>query len=267
VKIALIQICSGLDPKENIAKIRGFLDQAVKENVEAVFLPEVFYSMSDGTGPTPYLVEEDNEHFKEIEKLPKDYGVYILGGTAATLVDGKVFNRAYNFDPEGNLINLYDKINLFSCDLSDHESKQVLDEADMYVSGNKLEIFDLKEFKVGMTVCYDLRFPEMFRKLSFEGANVFSVSSAFTVPTGRAHWETLLKARAIENQAYVVATDQWGDHNKNIKTWGHSMVVNPWGEVIANAGEGEKIIYAELDINLVHKYRKRIPVLRDPTKL
>ena len=118
-----------------------------------------------------------------------------------------------------------------------------------------------------MTICYDLRFPELFRKLSFMGANVFSVSSAFTVPTGKAHWETLLKARAIENQAYVVATDQWGDHNKNIKTWGHSMVVNPWGEVIANAESGEKVIYADLDINMINKFRKRIKVLRDPSKI
>lgn len=265
MKIALIQICSVLDPEVNLQKIRGFMAEAVKEGAKAVFLPEVFYSMSDGTGPTPYLVDEGNEHFEKIANLARDFKVYLLGGTAATNLNGKVVNRAYNFDPTGKLINQYDKINLFACDLSDDESKTVLDEAQVYTPGNKIELFDFEEFKLGMTICYDLRFPELFRKLSFMGANVFSVSSAFTIPTGKAHWETLLRARAIENQAYVVATDQWGDHNKNIKTWGHSMVINPWGEVIANAESGEKVIYADLDISMVDKFRKRIKVLRDPS--
>jgi deaminated glutathione amidase len=264
MKIAAIQICSTLHPKENLKKIKTFIEEAKTNDVEVIFLPEVFYSMSDGTGPTPYLIEGENEHYRNIQKLATDHGVYILGGSVAVKENDQILNRSYNFAPNGDLIGTYDKINLFVCDLSNHKSKQVLDEASVYTPGSELKILDVKEFKLGMSICYDLRFPEMYRRLSYQGANILTISSAFTEPTGRAHWEILVRARAIENQCYVVATGQWGVHNQNIKTWGHSMIVSPWGDVLANAQEGEKVIYADLKIDVVNDVRKRINVIRNP---
>jgi len=264
MKIAVIQLCSTLDPAINLLKIRGFLEEAKKKDVKAVFLPEVFYSMSDGTKPTPYLIENQNEHFQNISQLAKDYGVYLIGGSAATLENNKVMNRAYNFSPKGDLILSYDKMNLFSCDLSKHPSQTVIDEGRVYTAGNTPRILEVGDFKIGLSICFDLRFPELFRWYSSQGANVMSISSAFTVPTGKAHWHTLVRARAIENQSYVIASAQWGKHNERISTFGHSLIVNPWGEVMADAEEGEKIIFANLEIEDIRTIRSRLNVIRNP---
>ena len=264
MKIAVIQLQSVLDPSQNLATIKKFLNEAAAQEVKAVFLPEVFYSISDGTKPTPYLVEGKNEHYEAIRSLATDSGLYILGGSAATLVNGKVMNRSYNFAPDGAELMTYDKMNLFTVDLSKHPSNTVVDETRVYTAGNIPKILPLKEFNIGLSICFDLRFPELFRAYSYQGANVLSISSAFTVPTGKAHWHTLLRARAIENQCYVIASAQWGQHNEKMSTFGHSLIVDPWGEVLADAGEGEKIIYGELDFDKIEAIRSRLNVLRNP---
>jgi predicted amidohydrolase len=264
MKIAAIQLQSVLDPESNLNSIRRFMDEARTHGTEAIFLPEVFYSMSDGTKPTPFLVEEKNEHYEAIRKLATDYKMYVLGGSAATLLNGKVLNRAYNFDPAGTEIAIYDKMNLFSCDLSKHPSNTVINEGHVYTAGITPKMISLGDWKLGLSICFDLRFPELFRSYSAKGANLLSISSAFTVPTGKAHWHTLVRARAIENQSYVVASAQWGKHNDRMTTFGHSLIVDPWGEVIADAGEGEGIIYGVLDRDRVEQVRNRLNVLREP---
>lgn len=264
MKIAVIQLQSVLDPSVNLTKIRKFLSEAKSNGAEAAFLPEVFYSISDGTKPSPYLVEGNNEHYVAIQNLAKDSGLYILGGSAATLMNGKIINRSYNFAPNGAELLTYDKMNLFAVDLSKHPSNTVIDEARIYTAGNTPKILPLGDFKIGLSICFDLRFPELFRSYSYLGANVLSISSAFTVPTGKAHWHTLVRARAIENQSYVVASAQWGQHNEKISTFGHSLIVDPWGEVIADAGEGEKVIYADLSLEKIEGIRSRLNVLRNP---
>ncbi len=264
MKIGVIQLQSVLDPQVNLATIKKFLIEAKKENAVAVFLPEVFYSISDGTKPTPHLIDGFNEHYVAIQNLAKDSGMYILGGSAATLVDGKILNRSYNFDSKGNAISIYDKMNLFSCDLSKHPSNTIVDETKVYTRGSKPQMIEVEGFKIGLSICFDLRFPELFRSYSSQGANVISISSAFTVPTGKAHWHTLVRARAIENQSYVVASAQWGKHNEKLSTFGHSLIVDPWGEILADAGEGEKIIFAEFSLDLIKSVRERLDVLRNP---
>lgn len=264
MKIGVIQLQSVLDPAQNLKTIRKFLDEARTNGAEAVFLPEVFYSMSDGTKPTPYLVEGKNEHYEAIRKLAVDSGMYILGGSAATNVDGKIMNRSFNFAPDGTELMIYDKMNLFAVDLSKHPSNTVVNESKVYTSGNTPKLLPLKDFKIGLSICFDLRFPELFRSYSSQGANVLSISSAFTVPTGKAHWHTLVRARAIENQSYVIASAQWGQHNEKMSTFGHSLIVDPWGEIIADAGEGEKIIFAEISLEKIEAVRMRMNVLRNP---
>lgn len=264
MKIGVIQLQSVLDPVVNLTTIRNLLTQAKEAGAKAVFLPEVFYSMSDGTKPTPYLIEDNNEHFEAMRSLATDFGLYILGGSAATLLNGTVVNRSYNFDPSGKLIAHYDKMNLFSCDLSKHPSNQIIDEGRVYTCGSKPELMELGEFNIGLSICFDLRFPELYRWYSSQGANVLSISSAFTVPTGKAHWHTLVRARAIENQSYVIASAQWGKHNEKMSTFGHSLIVDPWGEVLADAEEGEKIIFAELSTEKLLSVRERLNVLRSP---
>jgi predicted amidohydrolase len=266
MKIAVIQLCSVLDYQKNLDKIQTFITQAKEncsrlgEKLDAVFLPEVFYSMSDGTKPTPHLVEEGNEHYQNIAKLASDNGVYLIGGTAATNLDGKVMNRTYNFDPSGKALLNYDKIHLFTLDLSKHKKKTVVDETVVYSAGNTPSLLELGEWKIGLGICFDLRFPELYRHYFSQGANIMTVASAFTVPTGKAHWKTLIRARAIENQSYVIAADQWGVHNDKLSTYGHSLVVDPWGEIIAEAGDGEGYVLADLDQDRLEQIRARLNV-------
>lgn len=258
MKAAILQLTSGLEPGPNLKRIQELIDAAKKQDpdIKAIFLPEVFYSMSDGRSPTPFLIENGNEHYRAISQLAKENSVCLLGGSAATKRGDEIVNRSYNFSANGDLIAQYDKIHLFTIDLK--RESTVLDESKVYSPGNKLVDFKLEGFHFGLSVCFDLRFPEVFREYYARGVNVFSISSAFTVPTGKAHWLTLLKARAIENQSYVIASDQWGDHNENIKTWGHSYVIDPWGEVIAEIPEGEGFACFELDQGLISKIRGRM---------
>jgi deaminated glutathione amidase len=264
MKIGVIQLQSVLSPETNLLTIRKFLNEAKKEGAAAVFLPEVFYSMSDGTKPTPYLVEDKNEHYEAIRNLALSSGLYILGGSAATNVNGNIMNRSYNFDPTGTEITTYDKMNLFAVDLSKHPSQTVVDEARVYTAGKTPKMLSIDGFQIGLSICFDLRFPELFRSYSFQGANVLSISSAFTVPTGKAHWHTLLRARAIENQCYVIASAQWGQHNEKLSTFGHSLVIDPWGEILVDAEEGEKIVFAEITLEKIESVRARLNVLRNP---
>lgn len=264
MKIAAIQMRSVLDFEENLKKLKSSLKEAKDNGAVAAFLPEVFYSLGDGTKASPHLVDGHNIHYKNIQSLATESGLYILGGSAASLKEGKVVNRSFNFAPDGTDLGEYDKINLFAVDLSKHPSYTVLDEARIYARGNSPKLIDFEGFKLGLSICFDLRFPELFRAYSFAGAEILSISSAFTVPTGKAHWHTLVRARAIENQCYVVAAAQWGIHNEKISTFGHSLIVDPWGEVLADAGEGEKIIYADLSKEKLESVRSRLNVLRNP---
>lgn len=260
MKVAVLQLESKLDPALNLKTIRGFLDQAKKEGAKAAFLPEVFYSISNGLVPSPYLIEEKNEHYQNIKTLASDFGLYILAGSVATKVGDKIMNRNYNFSPEGEELVSYDKTHLFSCDLSRDPSKQIIDEGIIYTAGKDLKTLNLGEFKIGLGICFDVRFPEMGRAYFQQGCNVLTYSAAFTVPTGKAHWHTLLRARAIENQSYVIAPAQWGVHNERIKTFGHSLIIDPWGEILAEAGEGEKVIFADLSLEKIKEVRSRLNV-------
>lgn len=257
-RVGIIQLCSKLDYRENLEKIKKYLKDAKAEGVKAIFLPECFYSMSDGLGPTPYLVEHDGEHYYNIKNLAKDFNVALLAGSAATKVGDNIFNRSYNFDEEGNDLGYYDKIHLFACDIEKDGKVVSLNESATYTSGSNSKIINYKELSIGMSICFDVRYPNMYREYAKSGANVLTVPAAFTVPSGRAHWHTLLRARAIESQCFVIAPGQWGVHNDRVSTFGHSLIIDPWGEVLADAEDGEKLIIADLDLSLINKVRSSI---------
>lgn len=254
MKVAVIQLTSVLDYKENLKVLRAFFKEASENGAEAVFMPEVFYSMSDGLTPTPYLVEPGNEHYKNIQNLSIEFKIAQIGGSAATLLNGKVVNRAYNFDKAGNDLGHYDKINLFACDLPDKK----ISEAKNYTAGNEYKLIEFNSIKVGLGICFDVRFSEMAHQYRMKGASILTFPAAFTVPTGKAHWHTLLRARAIENQCYVIASAQYGFHNERMQTYGHSLVVDPWGEVLLDLQDGVKIGYAQLDFDKIEYIRKSV---------
>lgn len=254
MKIAVLQLTSALDYKVNLEKIRAQLKEARAQGAIAAFMPEVFYSMSDGVTPTPHLIEEGNEHFQEIKKLAIDYSIALIGGSAATLKNGKIVNRAYNFDNRGHDLGHYDKINLFACDLPNKK----ISEANNYTAGTEYKIVELDRHKIGLGICFDMRFSEMGLHYRKAGAEIITYPAAFTVPTGKAHWHTLLRARAIENQCFVIASAQWGHHNEKIQTYGHSLVVDPWGDILLDLGEGEKVGVVDLDFSKIDLIRHSV---------
>ena len=281
IKIGLIQLNSKLNPLENIDLIRGLIPKIKSEAVQILFLPEYFYSLGNNYN-TNHLVEIGNQHFKNIKLLAMQCGTYFLGGTAATKTtdvnesnerNEKIVNRTYNFSPTGELLPFYDKINLFKCTLDNNNSDinknttMSYDESKTYTAGKSpltLELTDIQNLKIGFGICFDLRFPELFRNyVKNEGVHLLSISAAFTATTGKAHWHTLLRARAIENQAYVIAAAQVGTHDGGISTYGHSLIIDPWGEILVDSGGNEKDIglwCTNIDINYLENIRNKMKV-------
>ena len=262
IKIACVQMTSVLEPAVNLGKLEDFLGQAREQKCQAVFLPEVYLSKGDGAHQTPYQVSFNNQLFRSIQDLVRRHQLAVLGGSVI-FNDGEVVcNRVINFDGDGNVINYYDKMHMFSCRLTDRSPPLVIDEEQLCVPGKTPMTTCLGPFKIGMSVCFDLRYPPLYQNYRKAGAHVLSISSAFTVPTGKAHWHTLVRARAIETQCYVVASCQWGQHNQQSTSYGHSLIVDPWGEVIADGGEGEKMLTATLDMARVQEVRGQINIER-----
>lgn len=260
MKVALVQMTSVLDYKQNLDKIDLILSKVDSASYDAIFLPECFYSMSDGKAPTPYLVEMNNEHFENIRNIAIKYKSYLVGGSVAYLEDGKVLNRALIFDPDGKLINFYDKVNLFSCDITKNGERKVVNEGIIYTRGHKPQIVEILGFKIGLAICFDLRFPNHLLNYYQEKCDLITFASAFTVPTGMAHWEVLLRARAIEGQCFVVASGQVGSNSEVVKTYGHSMIISPWGEILEEIKDDEGVRILELDKSLIKETRDRVHV-------
>ena len=258
MRIAIFQLTSQLGPGHNMPKIEKAAREVKREGAEALFLPECFYSMSDGVTPTPHLVCENGQAFEKIQNIALENQIYLLGGSVAYDLDGVVVNRALNFNPRGELISFYDKRHLFACDFLRNGKRKKIDEGNLYQRGEKLLVDHIDGLKVGYGICFDLRFPVQSSQLREKGANLLTYASAFTIPTGKAHWHILLRARAIENQCFVVAAAQWGRHNSRLQSFGHSLVVNPWGEILCDLGEGEKWELVDLDLNHVCEVRRQI---------
>ncbi len=261
-RVGLVQLNSNSDLDSNLNKCEEFIREAADGGAKLVGLPENF----------PFLGPELEklERGKEIEKRSREllyrnsqkHKIYILaGGYPNPSSEGKVYNTASLYGPDGVEKFRYHKIHLFDTDPGDgieyRESRSVEAGAEIPSVYHSLELG-----KISSVICYDLRFPELFRALADRGSEIIFVPSAFTKLTGQAHWEILLRARAIENQCFILAPAQTGSHGKGRETYGHSMAINPWGEVIANAEEGEKVIFAEIDLDQVEKVRKKIPALK-----
>lgn len=243
------------DYKNNLKNIENYMKEASVNDASFIFLPECYYSMSDGNGPTKYLVSKDNEHFVNIQNLCKKYKLGILGGSVAYLDEkGIVRNRSLNFDQQGKLIGEYDKTHLFSCQLKE----RVVDEGDVYTAGDKPLILNIDGIRVGIAICFDLRFSKFLNHYFDNKVDIISFSSAFTLHTGKAHWHTLLRARAIEGQCYVVASAQVGANNEKFSTYGHSLVVDPWGSIKVDLEKEVGLEYFEIDEDLIQKTRDKI---------
>ena len=264
VTIAALQMCSGTDPVRNVETMRRLVRAAAEKGAVYVQTPEMTGALQrDRAGLRAILrQEEDDLVFAAASELAAELGIHVhVGSTAIALADGKVANRGLLFGPDGARICTYDKIHMFDVDLDNGESWR---ESAVYSPGAVARMADLPFGKLGFAICYDVRFPELFKTQAQAGAEIISVPAAFTRQTGEAHWETLLRARAIETGVYIVAAAQAGVHEDGRETFGHSMIIDPWGRVLASAGgTGEAVVLAEIDTAAVKAAHDKIPNLRN----
>ena len=263
-KAAAIQMRSGTDPKRNAATFEAKVREAAADGAIYVQTPEMTGALvRDKAALAAALLPEERDLIAgTAARLAGELGLYLhVGSTAIARADGKVANRAFLFGPDGARIATYDKIHMFDVDLDHGESWR---ESATYEPGTEAVVADLPFARLGFAVCYDLRFPQLFRAEALAGAEVLTVPAAFTRQTGEAHWHALLRARAIENGAWVIAAAQGGLHEDGRETFGHSLIVDPWGRIVAEQGNDEPgIIYAEIDTAAVTEARKKIPNLRN----
>jgi deaminated glutathione amidase len=268
MKMAAIQMTSGDDIMANIAALKPLIAAAVAQGAAFVATPEnTFYMRREGTAAMADVAMENHVGIAYAKTAAKQHGIWLLIGSIRAREAGndKPFNRSVLLSPAGEIVAAYDKIHLFDVTLPNGQNYR---ESSQAMAGNTTVAVHAGAAKLGMSICYDVRFPALYQALSRQGATLLSVPSAFTRPTGAAHWHTLLKARAIENACYVIAPAQCGTHPGGRETYGHSLMIDPWGEVLAEAsGDAPQVIMAEFDVARVEAVRAQIPVLSHRRKI
>lgn len=258
-QVALIQMNTSDQLEENLKVIESKIRYAAKLGAKLITMPEVVNLISDGS--EPYAENESGPTYQLVSSLAKELGVFIHGGSWSELIlnSKKHYNTSFLFDDQGSCIGKYRKIHTF--DIVDPLGKAYR-ESDTVESGNEIVVIDTKLGKIGMAICYDLRFPELYRLMALKGADLVLNPANFTMMTGKDHWEPLLKARAIENGLYLVAANQFGQ-NKRMLAYGNSMVVNPWGQVIARADDQPEVLLATIDLDFLKSVRGRMQTLEN----
>ncbi len=261
IRAACVQFSARADKSENVALMAPLVTEAAERGADIVLLPEKWNAWMDGPRLRPLAERIDSgETVHAMADWAREHGINLIGGSIAIAADDNtVQNVSLAFDRHGNRIAAYTKIHLFDVDVGGFSYR----ESDGTAPGSDLVTAELDGITVGLTVCYDLRFPELYRALALDrGARILTIPSNFTLHTGMAHWEVLLRARAIENQAFVLATGQHGTPGGLDKpSYGHSMIIDPWGTVLAQAPDGDGVIVADLDLAAQAAIRERLPAL------
>ena len=257
---AAIQMRTGSDRGANLARAEALVRDAATRGARLVVLPEVFAWRGPAPGEATVAEPVPGPTTARLGALAKELGLWLLAGSLHERAAGepRAFNTSCLFDPRGEMLARYRKIHLFDVDLPE---RVVVQESATRAPGGEVVAIPTDVGTLGLSICYDLRFPELYRRLARAGAEVLLVPSAFTFPTGAAHWEVLVRARAIENQCWVVAADQAGTSPQGFADWGDSMIVDPWGRVVARAGDGEAVVTAEIDLDHVARVRRELPAL------
>ena len=259
--VAAVQMMASDDKAANLKEASHWTRHAAGRGARVVALPEVFFWRGSKTLEREQAESIPGPASTALGQLARELGIYLLAGSILEAIPGsvKAYNTSLLFSPTGELLAAYRKIHLFDVDLADGVS---LRESETRAHGTEAVVAPTELGIMGLSVCYDLRFPELYRRLADSGAHLIFVPSAFTAFTGQAHWESLLRARAIENQAYLIAPDQFGKSSKSFETHGHSMIIDPWGNVLAEVTDGAGIVCAEIDLDYLTKVRAELPALR-----
>src|SRR5699024_6236993 len=262
IKAAAIQMDSQNDKEKNLEVAETLIRDAKNEGADLVTLPEYFNFIGEEDEEEANAENiEDGKTVRFLSELAKELNIWVQGGSILELTDekNKYYNTTLMFNPKGEVVGKYRKIHLFDADVNDGPSFL---ESNTKKSGKEIVTVDALNTKIGMSICFDIRFPELYRLLALRGAEIFLVSAEFTLYTGKDHWEPLLRARAIENQGYVIAPGQIGN-KPGFQSYGKSMIIDPWGNVVATSPDNVGVIVANLDMNYLRRIRKELPSLKN----
>jgi predicted amidohydrolase len=265
-KVGMVQMTSGPDMGLNVSDCCSYIDEAVALGASFVLTPEMtnIFERSSKRLLDVCFAEDEDPHLKTFQASAKKHGIWLLIGSMAILSGaGKLNNRSYLISPKGEIVARYDKLHMFDANLPNGERYE---ESKSYIAGKEAVLVKLPFANVGLSICYDLRFPVLYQQLALAGANVLVVPSAFTKTTGQAHWHTLLKARAIETGCYVLAPAQTGLHAVGRETYGHSLIVDPWGNTVCDGKMDKGVLTASLNLVMVDEARAKIPSLKAAKK-
>jgi omega-amidase len=261
LKIAVCQMLVVDDKEANLKKAVNLIGLSAKQGAELVVLPEMFNCPYDNSKFPLYAESrDDSATLKAVSQAAREWGVYLVAGSIPESEDEKIYNTSFIFDLKGDLLGAHRKMHLFDVDVPGRIS---FTESDTLSPGNDITVLDTELGRLGVAICYDIRFGELFRLMALEGAELVIVPGAFNMATGPAHWMPLILSRAIENQFFLAASSPARDENASYVAYGHSMIVDPWGDVLAQADADEEIIYAELESSRLRDVREQIPLLKN----
>lgn len=268
IKIALCQMKVIDNKEENLKKAISMIKTASKMDANLIILPEMFNCPYENEKFIEYSEEAENSYtLNLISKIASEEKKYIIAGSIpekeTTSTSEKIYNTSFMFNPKGKIIAKHRKMHLFDIDV---KGKIYFKESDTLNAGNQITIAETSFGKIGIGICYDIRFPELARLMALEGADILCYPGAFNLTTGPAHWEMLFKARACDNQVFTIGVAPALDKNANYNSYGHSLIVNPWGEIISSASFEEELIIAEIDLNEIKKVREELPLLKNRRK-
>ena len=264
IKIAAIQMSTVEDKMENVRTVKAYLEKIKDENPDFVILPEMFCCPYQTENFPIYAEKEGGPVWQQLSGYAKQYGIYLIGGSMPEKdAEGNVYNTSYIFDREGKQIGKHRKVHLFDIDI---KGGQTFKESDTLTAGDSDTVFDTEFGKIGVMLCFDIRFPELSRMMVNDGAKVIFVPAAFNMTTGPAHWELSFRTRALDNQIYMVGCAPARDVSAGYISWGHSIVTDPWGRVIDMLDEKKGILLAELDMDYEEQVREELPLLKSRRK-
>lgn len=264
IKIAAIQMSTVADKMENVRTVKAYLEKIKDENPDFVILPEMFCCPYQTENFPIYAEKEGGPVWQQLSGYAKQYGIYLIGGSMPEKdAEGNVYNTSYIFDREGKQIGKHRKVHLFDIDV---KGGQTFKESDTLTAGDSDTVFDTEFGKIGVMLCFDIRFPELSRMMVNDGARIVFVPAAFNMTTGPAHWELSFRTRALDNQIYMVGCAPARDVSAGYISWGHSIVTDPWGRVIDMLDEKKGILLAELDMDYEEQVREELPLLKSRRK-
>ena len=264
IKIAAIQMSTVADKMENVRTVKAYLEKIKDKKPDFVILPEMFCCPYQTENFPIYAEEEGGPIWQQLSAYAKQYGVYLIGGSMPEKdAEGNVYNTCYVFDREGKQIGKHRKVHLFDIDV---KGGQTFKESDTLTAGDSDTVFDTEFGKMGVMLCFDIRFPELSRMMVNDGARIVFVPAAFNMTTGPAHWELSFRTRALDNQIYMVGCAPARDVSAGYISWGHSIVTDPWGRVTGMLDENEGILLAELDMDYEEQVREELPLLKSRRK-